>query len=252
MKNKLSKIFLLLFLLGIISTGIVSCSDDESLSPPTIEEVEASIIGQWKSDMMVLTFKPNGKVRITHREIEYDNFYSVPRDEEEAYYVTMNNDKVCIHIGYDNYGYEIDEYDEYMYIHQLSNNYLYIEFYGKDIFFKLYKNKDVLPCYICNGTGSWDKNCSLCGGTGGSSEISSCYYCSGAGSWDCFYCEDGYTYNEDGEQEVCDWCRGQGWENCAACLGTGEETYYDPCDRCIGGKITTECYYCHGEGFVIE
>lgn len=155
---------------------------------------------------------------------------------------------MCIHIGYDNYGYEVDEYDEYMYIHQLNDQSLCIEFYGKGIFFKLRKNKDILSCYMCNGAGYINYGCSHCDGKGG--YYITCDYCNGDSSHECPYCDNGYTYDEYNGQEVCEWCNGTGTLYCDFCGGNIE--YYS-CYYCYGnGKTEKVCNYCDGEGYVIE
>lgn len=236
MKISLNYILFPMFFVAVAATSLTSCNNNDNEQTntetvsQTIEEVEAEILGQWKSREMTLTFMPNKKVNIKHDEITretiYESFYSAPRDDNEPYTIRKGNKCWEILIGdNDYYGYE------YMYIYTINEKTLFIEFYGEGITFNLKKAGNIDNCTSCNGTGY--SKCSNCDGNGGETITYDCSSCGGHGSLD-----DGF-----GGSDTCYSCNGSGifgsdYNFCNSCYGTGQSEY--------------GCSDCNGSGYVLK
>lgn len=256
MKTLLNKLIIPTFILTIAITSLVSCKNNDrrggtEATLPTVEDVEAAIIGQWTSNEMTLTFMPNNVVNINHGEIIRESLKEsisvAPRDDNEQFAIRQGKKRVEILIGRDDY----DGY-EYMYVRTINSKTLAIEFYGNGITFKLNKTGNFTLCPSCDGTG--EQTCHACDGAGGESIILGCGSCSGNGYEECYYCwGSGERYSSYYDEYItCDYCDGSGSETCHSCWGSGSwGSDWGNCDYCWGTGTKGNCYDCNGDGYNI-
>lgn len=225
MKKQLLFQFIILSML----TFFTACSNDdgEGTTPPTLEEVQANIIGKWESDEMTLEFNTS-TVQIIHGPIECstpDGYLCIAkRNDTEPYTIKKGENLVTICVGYQDH--------DHMYIHMLKDDILKIEFYEKGAFFTLAKTiqeeiEEIKEkCLECSGSGSIIDDCYGCGGLGIQWNFHKCPECNDKGEdlivgntcWNC----QGKAYFE--EKIICQECKGNSVAQmitCPMCDGKG-------------------------------
>lgn len=104
--------------------------------------------------------------------------------------------------------------------------------------FKLSGEKYVKACDNCGTDGYID--CHECDTSG----RQTCSSCGGEGDVTCSQCDgSGEMGGDDGEQDTCDYCWGDGKESCSYCSGDGDVR----CGECDGNG-SVACYECDGAG----